>query len=504
MAESSSTPPSFSNGRRWTIGLNVLVSIGTAFALVLMANYLAARHAHRLQWTSENPNQLTPLTLRLLQGLTNQIHIVVFFDKQNVLYSSVSALLKEYQLACPRLHVQYVDYVRNPGTAQLIKDRYKTAFPGDEFTKNLVLFDCNGARKIVYEKELSGLDYVGILEGKKEIKRTKFNGELLFTSAVVNVTEAKRPKAYFLEGHREMNPQNDDTTGCSKLMLLLQQQNIQTGVLQLGSRDVPADCNLLLIAGPQTAFEPAELEKIDRYLDQGGRLLVLLNNIGRSGLETVLKDWGLRIGDDMVCETQANPKVAGGMSAELKIVVTNYPSPGHPITRPLLRSQLVLYSPRSISQQPAAKPDADGARVAELAASNENGLALLIDRDGRPYQDPLRERRGAIPVIAAVEKGSVQGISTDRGATRIVVAGDSLFLSNGLIDYLANSDFAGLAINWLLDRTQLMGGIAPRQVKEYRLVMTHRQILAVRWLLLGGLPGTVLLLGTLVWWRRRR
>lgn len=78
-----------------------------------------------------------------------------------------------------------------------------------------------------------------------------------------------------------------------------------------------------------------------------------------------------------------------------------------------------------------------------------------------------------------------------------------MFLGNRQLDLLANRDFAGLAANWLLDRTQLLEGLGPRPVSEYRLVMTKKQLQSAQWILLGAMPGGVLVLGTLVWLRRR-
>ena len=40
---------------------------------------------------------------------------------------------------------------------------------------------------------------------------------------------------------------------------------------------MPADCNLLVIAGPRDVIPDVELEKIEQYLNQGGRLLALFN-----------------------------------------------------------------------------------------------------------------------------------------------------------------------------------------------------------------------------------
>jgi len=49
----------------------------------------------------------------------------------------------------------------------------------------------------------------------------------------------------------------------------------------------------------------------------------------------------------------------------------------------------------------------------------------------------------------------------------------------------------------------LVSGLALRPVKSDRITMTQNQLAATRLILLAGLPGAVLLLGALVWWRRR-
>ncbi|MEI9959870.1 MAG: hypothetical protein WDM76_01695 [Limisphaerales bacterium] len=68
----------------------------------------------------------------------------------------------------------------------------------------------------------------------------------------------------------------------------------------------------------------------------------------------------------------------------------------------------------------------------------------------------------------------------------------------------ANRDFLSYAANWLLDRPTLLEGIGPRPVTEFRLMMTQSQQQQVRWLLLGALPGVILLFGGFVWLVRRK
>ena len=108
------------------------------------------------------------------------------------------------------------------------------------------------------------------------------------------------------------------------------------------------------------------------------------------------------------------------------------------------------------------------------------------------------------PVLAAIEQKPVAGVANRRGNSRIVVAGDSIFLGNYYIEGGANRDFLNYAANWLLDRQELLAGISPQPVKEFRLMLTRKQSQQLDWLLLGALPGGVLFLGWLVWLVRRK
>jgi hypothetical protein len=184
----------------------------------------------------------------------------------------------------------------------------------------------------------------------------------------------------------------------------------------------------------------------------------------------------------------------GKAGDELQVVVTHFAN--HPIISSLLHSRLYLFLPRSVSASTKKPQGADAPKAVELAMTGPDGVASL---GGGRF-----ERQGAvIPLMAAVEKGAIQGISADRGITRIVAVGESQFLANTAIEYGANRDFARNAVNWLLSRDLLVRGIGSRPITEYRISMTATEFTGVRWLFLVGFPGMVLFLGFLVWLRRR-
>src|SRR6185369_15670731 len=140
-----------------------------------------------------------------------------------------------------------------------------------------------------------------------------------------------------------------------------------------------------------------------------------------------------------------------------------------------------------------ANPPPDAPKVEELVFSGPTSMLV---------NDPTAPPR-SYPLMAAVEQKNVAGAGGPRGDMRMIVVGDSFFLDNQLVDAAANRDFLGYALNWLLERPQLLEGIGPRPVTEFRLSLTRKQRIEADWLLLGGLPGAVLLLGGLVWLARR-
>lgn len=479
--------PSFSRGRKWSIGFQVFISTVSLLALAVMLNYLAHRHDQRIYVSDSSRHKLTPLTLQVLANLTNNIKIVVFYDRREPLFSQVANLAKEYQARSPRIELEFVDY-RMPGRAETIRNQYKITSGSDS---SRIIFDSGTQVRTVLGTELSEFG----VNDKKEIHRTGFKGEQLFTSAILNITQNKQVQAYFFQGHGEHEIGDDDNQrGYSLFARLLDNNNIQ--LKQLGplvGSEIPSDCNLLIIAGPTHAFEPIELGKIDRYLAQGGRMFVLFNFEAMStatGLEQLLQKWNVDVGFNWVQDTSQ------AEAGEQAIILTsNYGA--HPIVRPLLRSSLKIITPRSIAQR-RGPSSADAPKAVELFSTSENGRVIIRTRLG--FQ---QERTGVIPLAVAVERGAIPGVSEDRGATRLVVTGDSFFLSNLAFNQAANSDFANLAVNWLVNRDSLLSEIGPSPMNEYEILLTESQMTQLRWLFLAIIPGVVLVFGFFVWLRRR-
>jgi hypothetical protein len=482
--------PSFSPGRRWKIGFDVTVRIALVLAVVVMVNYLGARFFGRFYLSSQTRVQLAPQTLDLLKSLTNHIDVTLYYNKQDDFYPTIVALLNEYRPANPRISVKAVDYVRDAGEAQKVKEQYNLNSPTD---KNLIIFDAGDKHvKIANGDALTQVKLEQVPNPKeREFRRrpVAFLGEQMFTSMLLAVTSAKPFKAYFLQGHGEPSLADSDNFGYLKFGSILAQNYVAVTNLELnGDSGVPMDCNLLIIVAPTAALSDPELQNIEEYLKQGGRLLALFNYASikhPTGLEPILQLWGVNV----IADAVKDPK--NTMTGQ-DIKVRTFSQ--HPVVNPLTQMSLQMILPRPIERVERPNPPVNAPQVEELAFSSENST-LAIDS-----AEPARN----YPLIVAVEQKPVAGVANPRGNTRLLVAGDSIFLGNFYIEGGANRDFVGYAVNWLLDRTTLLKGIGPRPVTEFRLLMTRTQQREVRWLLLGALPGAVLLFGCLVWLARRK
>src|SRR5690606_27547546 len=145
--------PSFSPGRRFAILLNVVLSALALLVLVGMANYLAAGYYKRLQLSDHSRVDLSPQTRKVLQSITNDVEVTLFFDTigQEELYTLSSELLKEYSIINPRIKVRTLDYTRFPGDAAMFLSKHRLDAMKD---RDLIVFSANDQTKIVYQNQL--------------------------------------------------------------------------------------------------------------------------------------------------------------------------------------------------------------------------------------------------------------------------------------------------------------------------------------------------------------
>ena len=480
--------------RRAGLGMNAVLAVVLAGMVLVLSNVLMQAFPVRLNLEAADRYVLSEQSKRMLEGLSAQVRVVAFFESNSRFATDVTHLLREYAHAASRipaltLEVEFLDPDRDIARTRELARHYELTEP------NVVVFESGGRRSYVTADALGRFEHEMTGPGRIMRRYIGFTGEQVFSSAILSVTESRAPVAYFLQGHGERDTAAVNPAGYSGVVRELKRQNVDVRPLNLpAAGQVPDDCAVLAIAGPTHRIAEAEVAMIGDYLRRrNGRLLLLADPRVSTGLDPLLAEWGVELGQGVVY----GMSLTGG-----ELVVTAYGE--HAVTRPFNAVMTAFYNPRAV--YPAGGRDrraqADRAQVTVLAMTGMEGWEQLDPEQDPPRYDEGQDNPGPVPVAVAVERGLP---SADIRSTRLIVIGDSAFVSNGALrqGVGGNLSFFMCAFNWLAERDALIE-VAPRSPYVLQPGLTRAQWSRLLLLQVGTVPGALLVLAGLVRLKRRR
>jgi hypothetical protein len=142
-----------------------------------------------------------------------------------------------------------------------------------------------------------------------------------------------------------------------------------------------------------------------------------------------------------------------------------------------------------------------GIVVEELLQSDDRRFWGETDylQDPPVYDEKTDSRRGPVTGVYA-EMGVMQDAKLRIDSSRMVVLGNSTMLDPPWDT--ASYDLGTSAINWMLDRDELVG-ISPKQKQWFRLEISNAQSERIFQIIILALPLSVVCFGLFVWSMRR-
>ncbi len=484
-------------------GVAVILVIG----LVLMANWLGARHYKHWDWTSSKLYTLSEKSIELVCNLDTEVRIVVFMVPGSPLFDQAQELLKRYAALSDKIVLETIDPEREPLRTKALAEQFGITMA------DTVVFIAGDRTKYVTADEMVDYDYSGMQYGQQPTIRA-FRGEEEFTSAIQSLVSSEVPKVYFVGGHGEAVPSVQDSgafagRSLSALVDKMKKDNMIAEDLTLLSGDIPDDADVIAIVGPTRAYTEVEIDALDGFLDRGGRLLVALDpliepdgTMRQTRLEAFLADRGVTVGDDLVVDPSRKLPYFD-LSA---VYLTDFAD--HPVTTGLEGIAVLFTVTRSLVA------DSDDAEVlVETTADGwgETDLGMLLRGEPVVYDDGVDTPgpvavaavvEGAAAAAPAVEPEDPPGAAKDDATFRLAVFGDSDFLTDVEIDNAGNEILALNTLNWLSARDHSMG-IPPRNVESMGLYIDQQQLRIILVVVLLIMPGAAIVVGILVWRRRR-
>ena len=459
-------------------GASVLIFL----AVLVAVNYLSFRQNKRWDLTKNQQFTLSDQTVKLLKNLDAPVKFLVFEKANN--FEPFRTSLDGYKYESPsKVDVEYIDADKKPVEAK----QYQVTTYGTV-----------------------------VIEYKGRVERVNSTEEQALTNGLVKVLTGEKKKVYFVQGHGEKDPDNNDRTGYSGAKTALEGDNYDAAKIVLAQeKDVPADASVVIVAGPKTDLLQAEADMLERFLKKGGHVLVLTDPPGEKDPPTpvtdaLLTDWDFQAGKDVVVDASGIGQLIG-TDASVS-VVASYPS--HPITDGFNNVLTAYPLARSITP---ILPASNGRAAITIIQTSPRSWAETDMTQLKSGQVELNTDKGdkagpvSIGAVTATNATDVPKPDATKTATgeqprtpesRFVTIGDSDFAANYILRTQGNQDFFVNTINWLAQQENLIS-IRPKPPGDSRLTMTAQQATAVLWMSLLVIPAIVFGTGIYAWWRKR-
>jgi len=288
----------------------------------------------------------------------------------------------------------------------------------------------------------------------------------------------------YLTGHGEPSLEggaNDDLGAFGKQ---LSAKGFKVASLNLAvAPEVPANVSLLVVTHPRIPLIRGEVDKLVRFVEQGGSLLWLLEPGDAHGLEPLAEH--LKIA--LIPGTVVDP---AGQQLNLPAtwaLATDYAQ--HPIFRDF---NLITIFP--LSRKLGAPQEGGWRTLIEVA---HDGWIETGEIESQVVFDDKRDVRGPAPIVAALSK------KAGEKEQRIVVAGSQAFLANAYLGNAGNRDLGINIVNWLAGDEALVT-VQPKDKPDTSLVLPRNSLLAITAAFLLVLPAAFFAAAGWLWWWRRK
>lgn len=275
-------------------------------------------------------------------------------------------------------------------------------------------------------------------------------------------------------------------------------QGFDMDTMSLKKDEIPAGIAALVIADRKTGFDTAALEKIRRYVDRGGNLLIAGEPGKQSVDNTLLSYLGVQLMNGTIVQRSKDFS--------------------YDLTTPYLTSDaapLALTLKYSLDDSiPVAMPGLAGLSYAHTGPFTIKPLLMtdlvnawnkmgnfILDSAALEYVTANGDQKGSFPSALAMTR------MIDGREQRILVSGDADFLSNLELSRAnpanCNFNFGNAIFGWFAYNEFPIQTTHPRGTDD-TIRLTTKTVMLIKVLFYGVIPGIFLLLGTVILIRRKR
>ncbi len=451
------------------------VGLGLAFIGVLFAaNFIVAKRSPTWDLTAKKVFSLSAQTQNTLKELKNPVKIIAFVEGETP--PQVEELFKRYAAQSDKFTFEFKDPRKTPDLT--LRYQIRQGQPA-------AVLSSNGPSQSHTMLNLQRLGSPVLAEQE-------------LTNGLIKLEKVGEQKLYFLAGHGEipLDPvgEGEDALLASLITLkrMLQDEGYAPTALNLiEGGEIPADASAVVIAGARNKISDNEQKILERYLEQGGRLIYFAEAQAEPGLTSLLAKYGAQIEPGIVADAKVNP--------EQPYIVYSPFFGDHEITKPLQKGQqnVVFATSRAITQlKEGTLPDLT---LAPLVLSTPYAW-VETSMGENPTRDP-DERTGQIVLALASTRRTIHADPRRADEARVVIFGDSDLLT-GTFGYEPNRNMVMNAFAWVTQQLQKIT-IRPPDRDISTIDLTNDKLGTIRLLAMDVFPTLLMAIGLTIWQARR-
>lgn len=432
-------------------GSNVAVQIVVMLAIISMIAFVTNRRNYRADLTENNIFSLADQTTKLLEGLKKPVEIKAFF--RNAESNQIKTLLDEYNYYSSNIVYEIIDPDQEPGIAK--------------------------------QYGISQLNSLVFKSGIKKEMVTEIS-EANITNAIIKVSREQDKVIYFTTGHGERSINDNSAEGLSQAVDGIRKENHLVKTINIAvSKSIPDSASVVAVIGPKALFFPMELDTLASFVENGGKLLLMLDPESPQGIKDFASKYKVIVGNNMVIDASGLGQLFG--SGPGVPIIQTY-DVNHAITKGF---GVMSFFPYTSSVTPMSEKD--GWEITELAKTSENSWADADYSSGAVSFDQNSDIQGPVTVAAIAKKNE----------SVAAIFGDSDFAKNAYLGQQGNGNLFLNTINFLAEEEDLIS-IRPKQPQDSRLTLTQADVTSIFYLVVIAIPLLLVILGVVVFLKRNR
>ncbi|MBR0131862.1 MAG: Gldg family protein [Lachnospiraceae bacterium] len=473
-----------------------LVLTVIAIALVVIINLIfGALSTDKMTYSTSGIDlyALSDTTKQVLKSeVSSDITLYILSDSMGSYDDYSLNLCESYEDECGHIKVKKIDTAVNPS----FTSKYDAATASDSSVivenkdnKKFILIDFNDMHQTTSDDNT---------QDNTKYKTESYNGEGLLTSAIYKVSTAKEIKVYQLGGHNELfiNKENYEllTDALDKSAYRLSDYALDLSA----AASMPSDIDILVIFFPQTDISASELELLKTYLDNGGKIAVIHNNINLldgsttastyMNLDKLLEYGGFKLASDFIIENDYDHYMSSAVNYPQELIIPDYGSSVSGSVTSSGKTMAAFASPLY-----KISGDSDNYEYTDLLITSEKITSYLNNGKGLPAKS----------LVSGISK-----LSGDNGGSLFVIS-DAMFFNLSSIFGSGSDTATANNIRFFVDG---MGKLSEKNVDTYVPVKSFERkvnivangdVLTFSLIYMALIPLAFIGIGIVVWLMRR-